>query len=256
MQPFSIRHGKALVEQHIRVTMKDRLRQRLWLTVQKYDGSYQHQPDPSDNWTSRTTSITEQTEIKLKRLLGLPELKSRAAAEAVGLEGYFMKGYPSCSLEVIEQFFEELSAFGKRDYGRNHKGFEGAHDEFQEAREDLVDGKTKDVILKAFKSFESTLKTVLNQHSGDITELLRLFREKGFMDDIPEAPAKAVGKAVLGSLAILRNELAGHGQGNSVLEIPRHYAVLAIHLAGSLNQFVLDQHLRKQSPPTAASFGR
>ncbi|MFY4729513.1 hypothetical protein [Nitrospira sp. BLG_2] len=118
------------------------------------------------------------------------------------------------------------------------KGFEGAHAEFREAREDLVDGKTKDVILKAFKSFESTLKTMLNQQSGDIMELLRLFREKGFMDDIPEAPAKAVGKAVLGSLATLRNELAGHGQGNAVLDVPRHYAVLAIHLAGSMNQFV------------------
>lgn len=294
MQPFSIRHGKALVEQHIRVTMKDRLRQRLWLTVQKYNESYSYQPDPSDNWISKT-SIAEQTEIKLRRLLGFSELKSRAAEDAVGLEGYFMKGYPSCALEVIEQFTEELSTFGEHGYGKGRassfqtevneammdfecpwrlsdgrffqidagflhaeiiqkgedilreKGFEGAHDEFREAREDLVDGKNKDVILKAFKSFESTLKTVLNQHSGDIMELLRLFREKGFMDDIPEAPAKAVGKTVLRSLAILRNELAGHGQGNAVLDVPRHYAVLAIHLAGSLNQFVLDQHLRKQS---------
>ena len=40
MQPFSIRHGKALVEQRIRVTMKDRLRQRLWLTVRKYNETY------------------------------------------------------------------------------------------------------------------------------------------------------------------------------------------------------------------------
>lgn len=238
----------------------------------------------------------EQTEIKLKRLLGFPELKSRASEDAVGLEGYFMKGYPSCALEVVEQFEEELSTFGEhgsskdralqfqaeindamRDFecpwrlsdGRffqidaeffqteiiqkgedilREKGFEGAHDEFREAREDLVDGKNKDAILKAFKSFESTLKTMLNQHSGDIMELLRLFREKGFMDDIPEAPGKAIGRAVLGSLATLRNELAGHGQGNAVLDVPRHYAVLAIHLAGSLNQFVLDQYLRKQLP--------
>jgi AbiJ N-terminal domain 4 len=300
MQPFSIRHGKALVEQRIRVTMKDRLRHRLWLTVQKYNEIYWYQPDPSDNWSSKT-SIAEQIEIKLKRLLGFPELKSRAAEDAVGLEGYFMKGYPSCALEVIEQFAEELSTFGEHGYGKRQtkhfqteineammdfecpwrlsdgrffqidaeffqaeiiqkgedilreKGFEGAHDEFREARADFVDGKTKDVILKAFKSFESTLKTVLNQHSGDITDLIRMFRERGFLDDIPEGPAKAVSKTVLGSLATLRNELAGHGQGNAVLEVPRHYAVLAIHLAGSLNQFVLDQYLRKQSHPTAMS---
>ncbi|MFY4729372.1 hypothetical protein, partial [Nitrospira sp. BLG_2] len=97
--------------------MKDRLRQRLWMTVQKYNESYSYQPDPSDNWTSKS-SIAEQTESKLKRLLGFSELKSRAAEDAVGLEGYFMKGYPSCALEVIEQFIEELSTFGEDGYGK------------------------------------------------------------------------------------------------------------------------------------------
>lgn len=294
MQPFSIRHGKALLEQRIRVSMKDRLRARLWMTIQKYNESYWHQPDSSDNWSSKTNPL-EQTEAKLKRLLGLPELSSRAAEGAVGIEEYFLKGYPSCALEVVEQFAEELAELS--DAGKNNalkfqsavneamidfecpwrlsegrffqidteffhaeivqkgedmlreKGFEGAHDEFREAREDLSDGKTKDVILKAFKSFESTLKTVLNQQSGDVTELLRLFREAGFMDDIPESEAKAICKQVLASIATLRNALAGHGQGNAVLEVPRHYAVLAIHLAGSLNQFALDQYLRKTSSP-------
>jgi hypothetical protein len=117
MQPFSIRHGKALLEQRIRVSMKDRLRARLWMTVQKYNERYWYQPDPSDNWTSQTDLI-EQTEVKLKRLLGLLELKSRAADEAVGIEGYFMKGYPSCALEVVEQFVEELDGFG--DSGKDN----------------------------------------------------------------------------------------------------------------------------------------
>lgn len=297
MQPFSIRHSKALLEQRIRVSMKDRLRARLWMTVQKYNENYWHQPDPSDNWSSRTDHV-EQTEVKLKRLLGLSQLSSRAAGEAVGIEGYFLKGYPSCALEVIEQFVEELAQFG--DSGKDNalkfhadvneamvdfecpwrlcdgrffqidadffhaeivqkgedmlreKGFEGAHDEFREAREDLSDGKTKDAILKAFKSFESTLKTTLNQQIGDVTELLRLFREAGFLDDIPEAQAKAICKQVLASIATLRNTLAGHGQGNAVLEVPHHYAVLTIHLAASLNQFVLNQYLRKASTPAMA----
>lgn len=131
----------------------------------------------------------------------------------------------------------------------SERGFEGAHDEYREAREDLSDGKTKDVILKSFKSFESTLKTVLSKHSGDIAELLRLFREAGFLDDIPEAQAKALSKQVLASIAVLCNELAGHGQGNAVLEVPRAYAILSLHVAGALNQFVLNQYLRKVTPP-------
>src|SRR5713101_7903205 len=204
MQPFSIRHGKALREQRIRVSMKERLRARLWMTVQKFNERFRYRPDPNDNWTSET-NLAEQTEIKLKRLLGLPELKvkTRTGDEVVDLREYITKGYPSCALEVIEQFVEEVAGFGDTDKGAavrfqqevneamvafecpwrlsdgrffqvdaeflhgelvqkgedvlRERGFEGAHDEFREAREDLSDGQTKDAILKAFKSFESTL---------------------------------------------------------------------------------------------------
>jgi len=289
MQPFSIRHGKSLKELRIRVSMKERLRARLWMTVQKYNEGYYYHPDPSDNWTSHT-DLVEDTERKLKHLLGLPELRAQDfnGEEVVGIEGYFMKGYPSCALEVIEQFFEEVEKYSEArkdnaalfqnevneamiafecpwrlSEGRffqidasffheeiiqktedmlREKGFEGAHDEFREAREELSDGKTKDVIFNAFKSFESTLKTILDKHNGDISELLHSFRKSGFLNDIPEAQAKAVCKQVLASIAVLRNELGGHGQGNAVLNVPRPYAVLAIHLAGSLNQFVMEQY--------------
>lgn len=74
MQPFPIRHGKALKDKRIRVSMDGRLRTRLWMTVQKYNESYFYHPDPNDNWISRTT-LVENTEIKLKRLLGLLDLK-------------------------------------------------------------------------------------------------------------------------------------------------------------------------------------
>jgi hypothetical protein len=65
--------------------------------------------DSFDDWTN----LLEQTEIKLKRLLGLPEFKVKAydGEEVVGIDGYFHKGYPSCALEVIEQFYEELAVF-------------------------------------------------------------------------------------------------------------------------------------------------
>lgn len=296
MEPFSIRHGKAIQQLRIRVSMKDRLRTRLWMIIQKYNENYSYCPDPSNNWQSYTSHVS-QTEIRLKRLLGLPELTSPASEKAVGIEGYFSKGYPSCALEVIEQFVEELTpdmasafqgevndamvafecpwclssgrffqidaAFFQEEIIQKgedllcERGFEGAHNEFREAREDLSDGGTKDVIFKAFKSFESTLKTVVKQNSGDVADLLRLFLETGFMDDIPEDKSKAIIK-VLGSIAILRNELAGHGQGNAVVEVPRPYAVLAVHLAGSFNQFVLTQHLRKApiGPITSETDGK
>ena len=99
MEPFSIRHSKAIQQLRIRVSMKDRLRFRLWMFVQQYNESYSYNPNPSDSWQSYTSHV-DQTEIRLKRLLGLPELTSLASEEAVGIEGYFLKGYPSCALEV------------------------------------------------------------------------------------------------------------------------------------------------------------
>lgn len=274
--------------------MKERLRARLWLTVQKYDETYWYQPDPSDNWSAKTTHL-EQTERKLERLLGWPKLrlKTRTTDEVVEIEKYFMNGYPSCALEVIEQFIEELAGYG--DAGREsalrfqkdendamadfecpwrlseeqfflidpiffqeeltqkceqvlrEQGFKGAHDEYREAREELSDGKHKDAIVKAFKSFESALKTALQKPTGDVANLLKQFREAGLMDDIPEEPAKAICAKVFASLAVLRNELGGHGQGTEVVDVPRPYAVLALHLAGSLNQFVVQQYLQKLS---------
>lgn len=102
--------------------------------------------------------------------------------------------------QVDAAFLNEEVVQKGEDVLREH-GFEGAHDEFREAREELSDGQPKDAILKAFKSFESTLKTVLEKHNGNVSELLEFFRGAGFMDDIPEAQAKAVCKQVLASLA-------------------------------------------------------
>ena len=63
-------------------------------------------------------------------------------------------------------------------------GFEGAHEEFQQAREYVSEPRPKDAILYAFKSFESAVKTTVDKHNGDISSLLLAFREQGFLDDI------------------------------------------------------------------------
>ncbi len=270
--------------------MPESLRNRLWLTVQQFNRSFYFQPDPNDNWNQQT-DIVDETERRLERLLGKSPLKAKTlqGEEKTGIEEYFKSGFPSCALEVVEQFADELKGHDVKDAfsfqgevndamlafscnwrlsdGRffqvdsqflheevvqkaedvlSKVGFEGAHDEFQQAREYLSEPRPKDAILYAFKSFESAMKTTVDKHNGDISALLLAFREQGFLDDIPEAQAKAICKQVLPSIAILRNELGGHGQGAAVIEVPKAYAVLALHLAGALNQFIVEQHLRKK----------
>lgn len=295
--PFSLRHGQALKERRIRVSMSEALRNRLWMTIQTFNRSFYYRPDPNDNW-NQETDLIDETERKLMRLLGkLPlKVKTIEGEEKSGIEAYFRNGFPSCALEVIEQFAGELKSHSAEDAftfqaevneamlvfncgwrlsdGRffqvdsqflheelvqkaedvlSKSGFEGAHDEFRQAREYLSEPRPKEAILYAFKSFESAVKTVLDKHNGDITALLLAFRDQGYLDDIPDAQAKAICKQVLGSIAVLRNELGGHGQGSSIIEVPKPYAVLAIHMAGALNQFVVEQHLRKQPKSATGS---
>jgi hypothetical protein len=59
LQPFSLRHGKALKERRIRVSMSEPLRNRLWATLQQFNHSFNYQPDPNDNWNQKTDIVTE-----------------------------------------------------------------------------------------------------------------------------------------------------------------------------------------------------
>jgi hypothetical protein len=125
--------------------------------------------------------------------------------------------------------------------------FKGASEEFKTALEKLTDGAIRDAISYASHSVESTLKAATGVAAGDATQLVAQFIKSGNMDDIPSSKAKAIAKALQGA-AILRNELAGHGQGQSVVIPSRAYGALAVHLAGAINQFLIEQFLRKNPP--------
>lgn len=129
--------------------------------------------------------------------------------------------------------------------------FRGALDELMEARADLQAGDTKDAILKAGKSLESTLKSVLGRDKGNASDLIRAFVSSQYCDDLPPELRTPFGDAVLMSLPFLRNKLGGHGQGTDIVDVPKPYAALAIHLGGAFAQFILHQHLAKKpkAPP-------
>ena len=113
----------------------------------------------------------------------------------------------------------------------------------------MGDDGAREAIWFSGCSFESSLKTAVMASTGQAKELVQQFSAAGFMDDIPADKAKALVKVTLLGLAVLRNELGGHGQGQNVVMVPRAYGELAVHLAASLNYFVAQQWLRKNPPP-------
>lgn len=121
--------------------------------------------------------------------------------------------------------------------------FEGAKQEFLEARNDFTVGDYKGTIHNSCKAFESVLKSIENKTEGNANLLIKCLERYGFYKGLPESIKDGFGTQVLTSLPYLRNRLGGHGQGSDVLEVPKQIAKLALHLAGSLIVFLIEHNI-------------
>jgi hypothetical protein len=139
----------------------------------------------------------------------------------------------------VDSEFLAVQVLEKAQELMKNDGFHGPLDEFRQARGDLATSDHKGAIVNACNAFESTLKAVLYRDNGTARDLLMDFIDKGYCDDIPETVRPGLRDQVLQSLPFIRNKLGGHGQGNEVVNVPKPYAELAVHLAGSLIQFVI-----------------
>ena len=73
---------------------------------------------------------------------------------------------------AVDQTFMGMRLAEMAEQSLNAKGFGGAHEEFREARQDLLAGDPKGCISNAQKAFESALKTVLATDKGNASALI------------------------------------------------------------------------------------
>jgi len=265
--------------------LSDALRRRLWSTLRDHNEPIYYSTPDNPNWV-HNSDVLGESEPTLSKLLGIDRYQD-GMRRPHDLHTFILKGDPALLFDVLEIVFRETPSDGQFSLQRDlndafvdfacpwrmtdglmfrvdsdflelevlsHTSealagvqFKGASDEFKIARDHLTDGSVRDAITYAAHSVESTLKAALSAHNGDATTLLSQF-SKEFMDDIPSQRAKAVVKALQGP-ALLRNELGGHGQGAEILDAPRPYAELAVHMAAAANHFVVEQYLRKNPLP-------
>jgi len=142
--------------------------------------------------------------------------------------------------EVIEKSFELLDA----------PGFEGALDEFRQAREDLASGETRHAIVMANNALESTMKSILKVQAIKPGMLVRKMIDSGVIPEYYQDFLKNFEQILL----VVSNERnqpgRGHGQGATLAEVPHGLAELAFHLSGVLIVFLIKQHLEKSQQPT------
>ncbi len=135
------------------------------------------------------------------------------------------------------------------EQGMRVHGFEGALQEFKEARNDLIAGDTKGAVHNACKSMESILQTILKKPDENADRLLKALSDSGFLNDLPENRREGFRQQTMKTLPSMRNAYGGHGQGETPVEIPRVYGDLAVNLAAAFNHFLISKHVASLPPP-------
>src|SRR3989338_863921 len=279
--PFSKRHDRALRERKLRPSLPKRLRRRVWHILSEFNYSYYYQPDPNDRWNTETTALVELPRklLKLYGTEGL-EAYVDDERKPVDLEGFVVGAYPSQVFDCVEMFFQELQgqrselqseinqAFQEENcpwvfcdgyflqinsqflqeqvLSRAHElmavaGFEGALQEFIDARNDLVTEDFKGAIHNAAKAFESTLKTIESRQDGNAKELVNGLKETKFYTSFPDQLVPSFGDNVLMTLPFIRNQIGGHGQGTDIIAVPRSLAQMSVNLAGTFIVFLVSR---------------
>lgn len=136
------------------------------------------------------------------------------------------------------------------------EGFEGAEEEIREAYEKRRNNDNKNAILYAGKSFESTMKTICDKMSypydknkDTAQKLINILESNGFYPIYLSSYLTNIRTTLETGLPVVRNKLAGHGQGVQVVNIPDEMADYALHLAATNILFLVRLYKSKVQNP-------
>lgn len=149
-------------------------------------------------------------------------------------DGYFF--------HIDSQFFEDFVLCHAHDLLKTNN-FQGALDEFTEARNDLESGDYKDVILNSCKAFESVLKVITKKKTLTCKNLIKELPKTDFYEGLPDEIHPDVWNKIFEPVSLIRNKVAGHGQGKKITDVPETLARFVLHNAGSSIVFLVEHYL-------------
>ena len=116
----------------------------------------------------------------------------------------------------------------------------GALEEFTKAVSCLTESNTKDAVVYAHKSVESVMKTCLETKKHlTFGKLLEKLIKSGLIPEYYEEFLVHFEKLALGAVKERNLPGRGHGQGQEPTEVPKCLSEFAVHLAGTINLFIL-----------------
>ena len=115
--------------------------------------------------------------------------------------------------------------------------FAGANQEFLRAHEHFRHGRYKESMNEALKAFESTIKTIASKRKWSLpkTPTARALIDACFsnqlLDPMLMSYLSGVRTSLESGLPTVRNQAAGHGQGEAPIAVPDYLAAFAINQA-------------------------
>ena len=282
---FSRRHRKALANGQLIINLAQQLRKSLWLVVTSYDKSWGETNETGWNYYNSYSDVTK-IELRKhwgRQVIGTNE---KGHNVDVSLEDLFLTGSATDVLDAIEVFLSVIDetvqtiyqteinmAFAlhssswrlieKRIYKIDSSfledevleksfelldapGFEGALDEFRQARECLAAGENRQAVIMTNNALESTMKSILHVQAIKPGMLVRKMVDSGIIPEYYQDFLKNFEQILL-VVSTERNQPGReHGQGATLTEVPRSLAELVFHLSGVLIVFLIKQHFDKR----------
>lgn len=131
--------------------------------------------------------------------------------------------------------------------------FRGAEEEYLLAFEDYRQGKNKNAIFNAGKAFESAMKAIcsgmnyaFDDKKDTAKDLINILEKNKFYPSYLNTHIVAIRTTLESGAPTLRNKTSGHGQGDSIQNIPDEYVEYMLNLVASNIVFLHKLYKRKK----------
>lgn len=126
----------------------------------------------------------------------------------------------------------------------NEKDYKGAQEEFLSAYEHYRHGKNKEALNDCLKSFESTMKSIIDKHGWEVKKnataqnLIQVCFDNNLIPSFWQTQVTALRTMLESAIPTGRNNLSGHGQGSELTTVPDYLVSYMLHMTASTLVFL------------------
>ena len=127
----------------------------------------------------------------------------------------------------------------------NQKIYQGAQEEFLKAHEHYRHQRYQETMVECLKAYESTIKIIMKKrgweyNTNDTADALTgKLLQKGLVPNYLLQYFKSLKNTLTAGTPTVRNNEAGHGQGNELKEIPDYLVSYVLHITASAILFLV-----------------